>query len=79
MPEDYCFADAPEPLISNKRSRFCGRSKNPDVDDHDFWEPTDCYHACCQDYARPQYDERSLEPLLYFLCPSCDLATVLNN
>jgi len=79
MPEDYHFADAPEPLVLNTRCPFCGRSKDQEIDDHDFWEPTDCSHACCQDCARPQYDEKTLEPLLYSLCPSCDLATVLNN
>jgi hypothetical protein len=66
-------------VVSNTRCPFCGRSKDQDIEDHDFWEPTDCSHACCQDCARPQYDEKTLEPLLYSLCPSCDVATVLNN
>ncbi len=79
MPEDYHFADAPEPVLSNTRCPFCGRFKDQEIDDHDFWEPTECSHACCQDCARPQYDEKSLEPLLYSLCPNCDRATVLKN
>jgi hypothetical protein len=66
-------------VVSNTRCPFCGRSKDQDIEDHDFWEPTDCSHPCCQDCARPQHDEKTLEPLLYSLCPSCDLATVLNN
>jgi hypothetical protein len=79
MPEDYFFDDAQEPEVSNTRCPFCGRSKDGGIDDHDFWEPTECSHACCQDCARPQFDEKSLEPLLYSLCPTCDLATVLKN
>jgi hypothetical protein len=79
VPEDYHFADAPAPEVSNTKCPVCGRCKNKDIDDHDFWEPTDCSHARCQDCARPQYDEKTLEPLLYSLCTTCDLATGLNN
>ena len=79
MSDDYQFTDAPEPEVSNTRCPFCGRSKDEGIDDYDFWEPTECSHACCQDCARPQFDENSLESLLYSLCPTCDLAMVLSN
>ncbi len=79
MPQGNFFADVPELDFSLEHCPFCGRSKDKGMDDHDFWEPVECSHACCKLCARPQHDEKLLEPLLFTLCPKCDLANTEIN
>jgi hypothetical protein len=83
MPEleeyDIDFSLPQSRQILNEKCQFCGKSKPPGQEDVDFWEPTECLHACCSQCARKQYHPKTLADLCYALCPVCDGEESLRN
>lgn len=58
--------------VLNRACPFCGRSKPPEEEDVEWWEPTECGHACCSDCAKQAHHPVTGEYEHYSLCPSCD-------